>query len=344
MASSLKLFLKTYLKTSLKPLMASLFIAGIMSSFAIQAHCNYAQNALHKMTPVSFGTIVIPRDHPIGTTIGEIRLDQMYEQDDIALCHKPTAAWWDEPGFVRAHYNNDAIYESGVPGVGIRINTWGPGYGIDWLPRIVEHPSTCNTSKYPHGNGQLYCGRTWGYLTVQLIKIAPTTGSGETHRLRLTSARLGNGTIVNTFYLENTHIVTQGCSLRQNTIFVNMGDIRKSEFRGINSTAGTQNFDLGLDCDANLNVQVLLDGRPAKSNANNIWALDYSSDNVTATGIGLQILYQNRPLSMRSTVVSGSTQSGGYIQIPLSARYIQTDTRITPGKADATATVTLTYQ
>ncbi|MBD2785569.1 fimbrial protein [Xenorhabdus sp. DI] len=343
MASSLKLFLKLYLR----PLMAGLFIAGIMSSFASQAHsnCNYAnKNILNKMTPVSFGTIVISRDHPIGTTIGEIRLDQVIEQGNIALCHQPTPASWDESGFIRANYNNDAIYESGVPGVGIRINTWGPGYGIDWLPRIVERPSTCNTSSYSHRNGQLYCGRTWGYLTVQLIKIAPTTGSGDTHRQVLTRARLGNGITVNTFYLENTHIITQGCSLKQNTTFVNMGDIRKSEFRGIYSTAGDKSFELGLDCDANLNVQVLLDGRPAKNNANNIWALDYSSDNVTATGVGLQILYRNRPISMRAPFVSGSTQSGGYIQIPLSARYIQTDTRITPGKADATATVTLTYQ
>ncbi|MDC9593013.1 fimbrial protein [Xenorhabdus sp. IM139775] len=326
--------------------MAGLFIAGIISSFDGQARnqCNYAnENMFNKMTPVSFGTIVISRDHPLGTTIGEIRLDQVNDQGDIAVCYQPLPASWDAPDFIRANYNNDAIYESGVPGVGIRINTWGPGYGIDWLPRRVERPATCNSTKYTYQNGLLYCGSTLGYLTVQLIKIAPSTGSGDTHRQVLTRARVGHKSI-NTFYLENTHIVTQGCSLKQNTTFVNMGDIRKSEFRGINSTAGTQSFDLGLDCDANLDVQVLLDGRPAKSNTNNIWALDYSSDNVTATGVGLQILYRNRPISMRSPVVSDSTQSGGYIRIPLSARYIQTDTRMTPGKADATATITLTYQ
>ncbi|MBI6547325.1 fimbrial protein [Xenorhabdus lircayensis] len=330
--------------SSLKLLMASLFIAGMMSSFASQANSQCQYYMTGKMTPVSFGTIVIPRDYPIGTTIREIRLDQVDEQSYIAFCDRPTQASWDKPDFVKAHYNYDAIYESGVPGVGIRINTWGPDYGINWLPRTVAHPYYCNPPKYSHQNGLLYCGKTWGYLTVQLIKIAPTTGSGDTHRQVLTKARLGHDAPVNTFYLENTHIVTQGCSLKQNTTFVNMGDIKTSEFRGINSTAGAKGFDLKLDCDANLHVQVLLDGRPAKSYSNNIWALDYSSDNVTAKGVGLQILHRNRLVSMRTPVVSGSTQSGGYITIPLSAHYIQTDARIIPGKADATATITLTYQ
>ncbi|SFU68107.1 fimbrial protein [Xenorhabdus koppenhoeferi] len=331
--------------SSLKLLMASLFIVGMMSSFASQANnqCQYYPNMTAKMTPVSFGTIVIPRNYPIGTTIREIRLDQVDEQGYIAFCDQPTQASWDKPDFAEAHYNYDAIYESGVPGVGIRINTWGPGYGINWLPRKVANPHYCNLPEYFRKNGWLYCGKTWGYLTVQLIKIAPTTGSGNTHRRVLTRALLGNA-LINTFYLENTRIVTQGCSLKQNTIFVNMGDIRTSEFRGINSTAGTKDFELKLDCDANLNVQVLLDGRPAKSYSNNIWALDYSSDNVTAKGVGLQILYQNRLISIRTPVVSGSTQLGGYIRIPLSAHYIQTDARIIPGKANATATITLTYQ
>ncbi|CDH21954.1 conserved hypothetical protein; putative exported protein [Xenorhabdus bovienii str. kraussei Quebec] len=329
----------------LKLLLASTFIVGIMSSFDALASydCQYSPGFSAGTTYVSFGTVVIPRDHSIGTTIKEIRLDHVDEKGNIAICNTLTPTSWEKPDFDPAHYNYDAIYESGVPGVGIRINTWGPGYGIDWLPRTATYPVTCSPpSQFP--NKKQYCGRTWGYLTVQLIKIAPTTSSGPTHQRLLTRAKLGLDLPIHTFFLTNTYIMTQGCSLKQKTTFVNMGEVRTSAFRGMNSTADMRNFELNLDCDANVKVGVTLDGRPAKSNANNIWALDDNSDNVTATGIGLQILYQNQPLSMGSPLMIHSGQAIGNFAIPLHARYIQTEGRVTPGKADATATITLTYQ
>ncbi|OTA15690.1 fimbrial adhesin protein precursor [Xenorhabdus vietnamensis] len=328
----------------LKLLLASTFFIGTMSSFDSLAnyYCQYSTGFVPDMTPVSFGTITVPRSHPIGTTIKEIRLDQVDEKGNIALCNTPMTTTWEAPDLAPANYNYDAIYESGVPGVGIRINTWAPDYGIDWLPRTATNPVTCPPPRQ-FQRGKQYCGRSWGYLTVQLIKIAPTTGSGSVRRVKLTRAKLGHDTPVHTFYLSNTYIMTKGCSLSQKVVPVDMGDIKKSDFRGINSTAGMRHFNIKIDCDADVNVGVTLDGNPASWNTKNIWALDYS-DNVTATGIGLQILYLNRPVSMHSPFVSGSSQTGGNIRIPLQAHYIQTGAEITPGKANATATITLTYQ
>ncbi|MDX7988023.1 type 1 fimbrial protein [Xenorhabdus sp. 12] len=328
-----------------KLLLLSVFILGMISSFATQAgnHCRYAPGFTAKTTGVSFGDIVIPRNYPIGTTIKEIYLDEVDVQGYLAFCDYQTSATWDEPALNRAHYNYDAIYESGIPGVGIRINTWGPGFGIDWLPRKAYPAQYC----YPVDGFYRkvpYCGKTFGYLTVQLIKIAPTTGSGMMENRLLTRARLGHDITMHTFYLTNTRIITQGCSLTQSTTFVNMGEVKTSDFRGVNSTAGLKNFNLDVDCDANLHVGVELDGRPAKNYSNNIWALDYSSDNVTATGIGLQILLFNKPLDMREPILLRPSRAVRHFSIPLQARYIQTDARITPGKADATATVILTYQ
>ncbi|MEQ1974454.1 fimbrial protein [Xenorhabdus sp. SGI240] len=328
----------------LKLLLASIFLIGTMSSFSsfTNDYCQYSAGFVPGITPVSFGTVTIPRNHPIGTTIKEIRLDQVDEKGNIALCDTHLPAIWEQPDLTPASYNQDAIYESGVSGVGIRINTWGPGYGIDWLPRTVTYPSTCHSSSQFQWKKQ-YCGKSWGYLTVQLIKIAPTTSSGAVKSVKLTRATLGHNMPVHTFNLSSTNIMTKGCSLNQKMISVNMGDIKKSDFRGIYSTAGMQRFDININCDADVNVGLALDGRSASWNAQDIWALDHS-DNVTAKGVGLQILYQNRPVTMRSPVVFGSTQSGGNITIPLVARYIQTETEIKPGKADATATITFVYQ
>ncbi|CAM3802805.1 fimbrial protein [Xenorhabdus thuongxuanensis] len=328
----------------LKLLLASIFLIGTMSNFSSLAndYCQYYAGFVPGMTPVSFGNITIPRNHPIGTTIKEIRLDQVDEKGNIALCDTFLPTIWEQPDLTPASYNQDAIYESGVPGVGIRINTWEPRYGIDWLPRTATYPFTCPSPPQFQWKKQ-YCGKSWGYLTVQLIKIAPTTGSGAVKSAKLTRATLGHNIPVHTFYLSNTHIMTKGCSLNQKMIAVNMGDIKKSDFRNIYSTAGMQHFDININCDANVNVGLTLDGRPTNWNTQDIWALDYS-DNVTAKGVGLQILYQNRPVTMRTPVVFGSTQSGGNITIPLVARYTQTEAEVKPGKADATVTITFVYQ
>ncbi|CDL81908.1 fimbrial protein [Xenorhabdus szentirmaii] len=330
--------------SSLRLLLAGLFIVGMMSSFASQAYtfCQHNEGVTAKTTRVSFGKIVIPRDYAIGRVIKEIYLGEVEQLGDIAYCDHPTYVSWDEPAFKRAHYNYDAIYDSGVPGVGIRINTWGPGFGIDWLPRVSDRVLTCYPSQEATGKIQ-YCGKTWGYLTLQLVKIAPTTGSGKLEHRLLTRARLNRDVTIHTFYLADTEIVTQGCSLTQTTTYVNMGNIKTSEFRGVNSTAGTKGFTLRLDCNANLTVSVSLDGRPAKNSSNNIWALDYSNDNATAKGIGLQILLFNRTLSMREPFLIRSSNAIRHFYMPLQARYIQTKPRITPGKANATATITLTY-
>ncbi|PHM68923.1 fimbrial protein [Xenorhabdus kozodoii] len=326
----------------LKLLLASTFFIGTMSSFASSAHCHYSKDFTPGMTPISFGQVTVPRNHPIGTTIREIRLDQVDKKGNIALCNTSLPTIWEAPDLIPSSYNNDAIYESGVPGIGIRINTWAPGYGIDWLPRIATHPTTCYSPTHSQWKKQ-YCGESWGYLTVQLIKTAPTTGSGSIKQAKLTRAKLGHNIPVHTFYLSNTYVMTKGCSLNQKVISVNMGDIKKSDFRGIYSTAGMQRFDININCDAYVDVGVMLDGRPANWNTQDIWALDYG-DGVTAKGVGLQISYQNRPVTMHSPVVFGSSQAGGNINIPLTANYIQTESEIKPGKADATVTITFVYQ
>ncbi|PHM69765.1 fimbrial protein [Xenorhabdus sp. KJ12.1] len=336
----------------LKLLLASIFIIGMMSSFASQADyggysCHFMQGFTGDETKISFGgNIIVSKDHPIGTTIKEVFLDQLNRKGYIAHCNFRVPTSWDPPDFPKAHYNYDAIYESGVPGIGIRINNWGPtGYGIDWFPRWSDNPFTCSPPQRA-SQPYYYCGETWGYLTVQLIKIAPTTGSGKIEGRILTRARMGHSNIIHTFYLEQTNIITPipSCSLTHKTTLVNMGEVKTSEFRGMHSATRTKDFNLELDCDANAKATMRLDGRPAKNGYSNIWALDQDSDNVTARGVGLQIIFLNRFLSQGESIVLQPSDQVRHFSLPMQARYIQTEARVTPGKANATATITLTYQ
>ncbi|MDR0218454.1 MAG: fimbrial protein [Enterobacteriaceae bacterium] len=337
----------------LKLLWASIFIVGLMSSCpgwaeALYGGCRFFPGEDSGLTQVSFGShIVIPKNHAIGTTIKEVFLDQLYRKNYIAYCNKLMPVSWDAPDFSRAQYNNDAIYDSGVPGVGIRINNWPDtlGYGIDWFPRISNNLLPCSPPpKYP-GYYIYYCGPTWGFLTVQLIKTAPTTGSGTISPLILTRARLGSN-IIHSFYVESTKIEspTPSCALTNKITHVNMGDVKASQF--VSRVTAPRDFNLELDCEAGAAATILLDGTP-QDGSSTVWALDNIDDKATATGVGLQIWYKNRFLAIRdpnASIKVRSKEAARHFSLPLSARYVQTRERITPGKADVTVTVTLTYQ
>ncbi|MBS9427084.1 MULTISPECIES: fimbrial protein [Photorhabdus] len=315
----------------------NLLIGLIVSSYSLAANCQFEKGFKPEITHLSFGTLYVPRDQPIGTTIYEYRADELANKNNIFYCDTNVNTSWGYTSYKSADYNKDAIYESGVPGVGIRINTWGPGYGIDWLPRIANNPVSCDNS------GRWYCGQTWGYLTIQLIKIAPTTGSGFVKNEQLIQARVNNH-IVHTYRLGNTRIITKSCSLKDSNITVPMGDIKKIDFSGISSTAGGKDFEVILDCDDDVQIQLMLDGKRAKNNLYHVWALDQNDNHTTASGVGMQILYNNQPVIIHSQINIGNSYSGGKLSIPLHARYFQTDRNITPGQANVTATMTLTYQ
>jgi len=61
-----------------------------------------------------------------------------------------------------------------------------------------------------------------------------------------------------------------------------------------------------------------------------------------ATGVGVQMLYKNTPVTLGSTIIVGTASSGVY-NIPLVGRYYQTQANVTSGKANAMATFTMTY-
>ncbi|EPV3840253.1 fimbrial protein [Morganella morganii] len=64
----------------------------------------------------------------------------------------------------------------------------------------------------------------------------------------------------------------------------------------------------------------------------------------TATGVGIQLLYDSQPLTLGTDVPVGSSSAGGSFSVPLQARYYQTGNTITTGKANAVLTFTMTYQ
>lgn len=148
-------------------------------------------------------------------------------------------------------------------------------------------------------------------------------------------------------FISSFNVTTLACAISAisaSNISVPLGDVLATKFTGVGATPVTKGFNLGLNCDANAKVNVSLSGTANSDIANSdILALTNAGTAGVADGLGVQILYNGAPLK-RDTNLLLKTSAGGVETLPFSARYYQTKSTVKPGKANATATLNLTYQ
>jgi type 1 fimbria pilin len=139
------------------------------------------------------------------------------------------------------------------------------------------------------------------------------------------------------------------CAVGTRSIHVEMGTVSKSDFKGVNSTAGGGRFSIPVTCEKNTAVKMGFFGDAASGN-NNALALTKQQDG--ASGVGIELRYGDNTGSMQGQVVQLNTQQAPELAqsgdnqtqtFSFDARYIQTDENITPGKADSMATFNLIY-
>jgi type 1 fimbria pilin len=194
--------------------------------------------------------------------------------------------------------------------------------------------------------------------TFELVKTAaPIAGSGGFSMIgSVTSKEYANGgtgaksTINFNYTILNTSIPS--CSVTTTAVAVSMPYENTSAFQGVGATTGQTNFNLGLVCDANANPSISFMDSATPSNETSTLTLAPGS---TATGIGVQLLYQGTPVvfspgaysyTNSSTPTSNNLSLGalsGTQNVPFQARYIQTNAAVTPGLIRAVATFTMTY-
>ncbi|MDY7536300.1 fimbrial protein [Pseudomonas sp. Bout1] len=156
--------------------------------------------------------------------------------------------------------------------------------------------------------------------------------------------------IASQFYTANVSltgtntIVPVACSVTNTSIPVPMGDIPRTSFTGVGSSSPEKSFSIPLNCDATTRVNVTLDGTRHSSGIAGLLALDPSASDTVASGVGLQLLFKSAPVSLGSPIAVGTVASDGAYSVPFTARYYQTGATVGGGKANSTATFTMTYQ
>lgn len=141
-------------------------------------------------------------------------------------------------------------------------------------------------------------------------------------------------------------VSTKPCVVSSSSINISMGDYFNSDFTNVGSISKDVPFSLSLDCPANRTVSASVTATAETEGAQTgaIRLTDAGSASV-ASGIALQLLDAD------STVIrlAGepkmlfTTQRAGERKINLSARYVRTGP-VSTGSANATATITFSYQ
>ncbi|HEC8323557.1 TPA: type 1 fimbrial protein [Providencia rettgeri] len=142
------------------------------------------------------------------------------------------------------------------------------------------------------------------------------------------------------------------CSIQSSRIQnIHLGDytISQSGFglgSGVNSQSKDVRWQIDFDCDKGTKINIALQGRQYPG-ANTVLDIDNSTDK--ARGIGIRVEYSNDRTSWYRMIIGGRdtlaspSYVDGKLSIYFNSYYIQMEKTITPGKANATMDIEVTY-
>ncbi|CAI1121415.1 fimbrial protein [Serratia quinivorans] len=240
------------------------------------------------------------------------------------------------------------VYPTNISGVGVRYNFAGGGL----CP--VKYDDHINNSELKYtcflkagsANNSIPLG-----ASVEFVKISQAVASGMITTIPKVSATYSLNGEATVYALPvmwtgavKVNLTSIACSISTSAVSVPLGDVLMTKFTSVGATAITKDFNVGLNCDTGAKVNVSLSGTANTDIANtDILALSSAGTAGVADGLGVQILYNDVPLKRDANLLL-KTSAGGVETFPFIARYYQTKNVVKPGKADATATLNLTYQ
>ncbi|HHU4047293.1 TPA: fimbrial protein [Enterobacter cloacae] len=295
------------------------------------AACSFSPGTMEQRYNFTLPNITVQRDAPAGTVLAEQRLPQRSATYTVG-CTSYSYYYLGEFRFNTLSAYGNRVYNTNVSGVGIRISSYP--YNTD---TPYHHPISSSLSP----PATIWIGSS---MRVQLVKTLPdAVGTGTISAGTVSRNYIGSPRLYFTTVTINSIIVNRAaCTVKTTSIPVPLGRKVSADFAGPGSTTTDETFNIPLSCTAGTKVNITLDGTPHPSGAAGVLALSPSATGKVATGVGVQVLYKNTPVTFGNKISTGTAPSGDYT-IPLVGRYYQTDAKVTGGEANATATFTMTY-
>ncbi|BBG60847.1 fimbrial protein [Providencia rustigianii] len=233
--------------------------------------------------------------------------------------------------------NSSKIVPTNIPGVGVRIKFNNPSVP-DYIP--TKSITASGSWKLPGPVG-------WNIeiLKTGTIASSGTIRSGQIVNLTQYNTKTGTSFLGATLsFANNYRISVVNCSLKNNqSIYnINMKDWYDTQFPNIGSTSTPVNIPITLTCAAGTNIKATVTSTSYVDTATGKLGLTGTN---SATGIAIQLLDKNNnPIKLNTkNSLQNNVPSGDYI-FNWKAQYIKTANSITPGSANATATVNIRYE
>ncbi|WP_348556598.1 fimbrial protein [Enterobacter mori] len=328
-----------------------LLVVGLVSS-ASGYCCNYS--FIGSPYIVNYGNIIVQRDAPVGQAIS----NEIYGTLAQTYVCTATGSEGVDMGmksvvlpYLFTASNGLRIYQTNVPGVGISFGWYDQVNGGPQYFSSVNYIKNDNSLDYSYNTFANYVFIFKSQPIIQFWKTGNITSGSLSGQIAAFYAYM-NGNKTSPvgdvpIYAGSGNIIQVACSITTPNLVFPIGDVLASSFgSSIGTTpAGAQNTqNLGLNCDAGANINVALNGTQNPDvGTTSVLALTNQGSADVAKGVGVQILYNGSPLVLNNRIVM-KRSSGGQETFPITARYYQTKTAVTTGKANASATLDLTYQ
>lgn len=310
-----------------------------------------------RIVTISPGPIVVSKDLPVGSVIGEYETSGGQEFWNIGPCSLPvTPKSMIFASGSTTTINGVSVFSTSVSGVGVAIairlfNGLCPQEYTFAASGFIQLCSYLHFSEYSPAIGQV---KLVFYKTKATIAGGIVSGTDVAQLflkcmmpMEQSCDNAFNGTIKPVISFDSFTVTPVACEINTPTLTFNMGDIAASKFGtepGTVLTDNAQTQQLGLQCDPDVNVRATLSGtqNPDTSDSS-VLALTKQGTAGVAKGVGVQIIYNGEPLQREQPLLLKHSE-GGVETLPITLRYYQTQPVVSPGTANATATLTLTWQ
>lgn len=305
---------------------------------------------------IDIGNIVIPADTPVGAGLGTVSTgpyQSLYGCNNLTeTLYLNLASDGSQSGVI---YNSGQVFNTNSPGIGYIIgstaacNDYGHGQctggesGNIWIPSGASKVMLLGEGTVT--NFQVDWG---GRPSIQLVKTGDITSgtlSGNIGHYSMSGSDGGISPSVNIALAGSVTVTGQSCTVLTSTAKPDLGSHLISEFTGINSTTTSVDVPVKLNCPVNILVNATLNATSDASTTQPGAIKLTPGSGHTAGGVAVQMVDSNGNGIPVGGVIQFHPLTAEIVDFGWKARYLQTtSTPVTAGDANASATITITYQ
>ena len=260
---------------------------------------------------------------------------------------------------------SDGIYSTNVPGIGLRVKVW---LNITGEYNGDSDDFNADYSQHYIGDADMYLGKPTGFLD------SGASNSALTLKDPVSSVSIRDDNklmVISQLHVSGTtkiQLTPMGCTASTTALNFPMGSVNSNAFN-LSAKAGFAQQTLTLSCEPGTNVTMRITATEAEGDNPDHTVIALTPGDNVATGVGVQLNINGAPLSVnnstyrvfdavnRTTVTNPGAEAGYTIfadpantggaaasnQLVFSTNYYKTGSEITPGTANASGTITFSY-